>query len=161
MFIEPLTTPIAVIDKTPTGINFSQAAVTAFFAVVSGFILYLIKTFIDETWLRRRRDFRKLKADIAYTLVMYANVYTNQGIKEELVAEASTAARNCAARLSSFIEEWPKDIGGIPKREELKKASSELIGLSNRVYARSDIYQNISDNDKAIQKINDLLGLRE
>ena len=55
--------------------------------------------------MRRRRDFRKLKADIAYTLVMYANVYTNQGVREELVTEASTAIRNCAARLSSFIEE--------------------------------------------------------
>ena len=64
MFIEPLTTPIAVIDKTPTGINLSQAAVTAFFAVVSGFILYLIKTFIDETWLRRHRDFKKLKVTV-------------------------------------------------------------------------------------------------
>ena len=161
LYIEPLNTPIAIIDKTPTGINFSQAAVTALFAVASGFILYLIKTYIDETWLRRHREFRKLKADIAYTLVMYANVYTNQGVREELVTEASAAIRNCAARLSSFIEEWPKNIGGIPKREELKKASSEMIGLSNRVCAKSDTYQIIFDNDRSIQTIKNILGLKE
>ena len=111
--------------------------------------------------MRRRRDFSKLKADIAYTLVMYANVYTNPGMKEELIAEASTAARNCAARLSSFIEEWPKDIGGIPKRRELKKVSSELIGLANRVYGGSDPFQFISDNEKAIHRIRTLLDLKE
>ena len=159
--IEPLTTPIAVIDKTPAGINLSQAAITALFAVVSGFILYLIKTFIDEKWLRKRRDFRKLKADIAYTLVMYANVYMNQGVKSELVDEASTAIRNCAARLSSFIEEWPKNSRGIPKRENLKKASSEMIGLSNRVSPKTDTYRIIFENEKTIKKIKELLRMRE
>ena len=67
----------------------------------------------------------------------------------------------CFAGTAWAEEEWPKDIGGIPKREELKKATSQLIGLSNRVYARSGTYQIIYDNEKAIQKIKELLDLRE
>lgn len=160
MGIGPLTTPIAVIDKTPTGIDFAQAALTAFFAVVSGFILYAIKTYIDETWLRKRRDFKRLKADIACTLITYGNVYGSDLVNTELRIEASKALRNCAGRLSSFVEEWPKNTKGIPQREDLKKASSEMVRLASCVYSRSDTYHISYNGKKAMDRIRVLVGLQ-
>jgi hypothetical protein len=68
MSIQPLTTPIPIIDKTELPINIEQALLTAMFAVISGFLLYLLKCIVDGYWLRYLRDYKKLKAETEYTL---------------------------------------------------------------------------------------------
>lgn len=162
MNISPLITPVPIIDKTPININLWQAVITAAFAVVSGFILYAIKTSVDEKWLRRYREYKKLKASIAYILIMYANVYLNPTCESsDLTVKAENALRVCAARLGSFVEEWPKGYLGIPKQELLLKAHDELIGLSNRVCTNSKDLLSITERNENAQKtIKELLGIK-
>ncbi len=165
MYFNPLTTPITIIEKTPSsGVNIAQAAITAFFAVISGFILYIIKSYIDETRIRQKRELNKLKADISYTLIMYANVYTNPLNKAtRLSEEAGNALRDCAARLGSFLEEWPQLYKGAPNKEEIKSAYKELILLSNSVTCHSveDGFDKAERNDNARNKIKVLLKLND
>lgn len=163
MLIEPMTTPIAIIDKSPVaGVNYWQAAITALFAVGSGFILYIIKTIIDEVYLRQYRDYKKIKAEISYTLIMYANAYMNLMKHNELTDEASNALRNCAAQLGAFVEEWPRMRLGIPNKKTLNDVKKELIGLSNRTCDNNvhDIYDDIEQNEKARKKIVGLLKVK-
>lgn len=158
-----MTTPIAIINKTSTiEVNYWQAAVTALFAVCSGFILYLLKMILDERYIKQYKDYRKIKADISYTLIMYANVYTNMMKHNALTDEASNALRNCAARLGAFIEEWPRLHIGIPNEKTLKEVQKELIGLSNRTCDNNvdDIYDGIDKNDRARERIKTLLKLK-
>ena len=163
MYLSPVVTPIPIVDTTPTGINLMQAVITAAFAVVSGFVLYGIKTYIDEKWLRQHRDYKKMKADIAYVLIMYADIYMNPSKQPNgFTDKASIELRSCAARLGSFIEEWSKSYRGVPKTETLKKASEVLMGLSNRVCStHDDIFKTIEQNEKDRKEIKELLGIKK
>ncbi|QUC68180.1 hypothetical protein [Aristaeella hokkaidonensis] len=162
-YFTPRITPIPIINKTPSSINITQAAVTALFAVVSGFILYIIKTIIDEKYLRQRRDYLKLKADISYALMMYANIYMNLPPRSKSTDEASKALRDCGARLGAFLEEWPKIYRGIPDSDTLKQVHQELIRLSNQVFDSEIIKKGevITRNGQARQKIKELLQLKD
>lgn len=157
-----ISTPTDITSAASNGVNYLQALITAAFAVLSGFILYVIKTFIDEKWLRQYREYRKLRAEISYNLVMYANCYMNpQSQRNNYHDEAGTALRKCAALLRSFIEEWPRKYIGIPNNKKLMEISSELIGLSNRVYKSSLVSMNLVDhNEKSRKKIVELLKLK-
>ena len=102
MFIEPLTTPIPVINKTPSSIDIAQAAITAIFAVVSGFILYLLKSIIDGYWLRHLRKYKSLKAEVTYLLLLHARAYSNIVEKpDEFHEEASRAFRDVGSRIAN------------------------------------------------------------
>lgn len=163
MYIEQLTTPIPIIDKTPHSINYMQAFITAIFAVFSGFVLYLIKSYIDDIWFRKKRDYMKLKADITYTLIMYANAYMNPAKnKNDWSEEASNALRNCAAKLGVFVQEWPGYHIRIPKNKNILEAERQLIGLSNSVYIHNmDLSDLIDHNEERRNKIKKLLGIKD
>ena len=50
---------------------------TVFGIVLSGVFVYAISEYIQETSLRRVREYQNIKRKVAYTLVMYACHYTN------------------------------------------------------------------------------------
>lgn len=149
-------------ENVSSASDFQQAALTAFFTVVTGVLVYLIKTGIDEYWLSHLREYRKLKADIAFYLVKYANAYSNAEILDrETTKEVADALREQAARVSAFIETRPLICWGVPQNERLKEASSSLIGLSNGTYATNkQVYDSVEFMDRQVQKIKKLLKLK-
>ena len=163
MNIQPLTTPIPIIDKTELPINIEQALLTAMFAVISGFLLYLLKCIVDGYWLRYLRDYKKLKAETEYTLRYYANAYMN--IVEEMDdwhKEASDSIRKIGSRIGAFAIEKPKICFGVPDENVLEEVSSELIRLSNSMRARGDIvFDMLEKNEGSTDRVRKLLKLKK
>ena len=116
--------------------DLQKASVTAFFTVVTGVLVYLIKSIIDEYWISHLREYKKLKADISFNLVKYANVYMNADkVPNERAEEGKVVFRDLASMVAAFIETRPRICIGVPKIDSLKRAMSNLIGLSNGMYA--------------------------
>ena len=156
-----MTTPIPIVNVTASFPDYWQAAITAAFTVFSGIILYLLKVILDEAWLSHVREYRKLKAERSYHMVKYANVYMNVAVeKNALSDEAMEKLRDEASKLVAFIEIRPRFCWLVPKREVLKKAVSELIGLSNGVYSPKEYMgKQIDFNDKRVKELCMLLNL--
>ena len=144
-------------------INIEQALITAVFAVLSGFLLYLLKCVVDGYWLRYLREYKKLKAETEFTLRYYANAYMN--IVEEMDdwhKEASDSIRKIGSRIGAFAIEKPKICLGVPDENVLEEVSSELIRLSNSMRARGDIaFDMLDKNEECAGKIRKLLELKK
>lgn len=161
MNLTPLTTPIPTIDRTPYSLDIPQALITAGFAVISGFLLYLLKCWIDEGWLKYRRRYRELRAEIAYILIVYANVYAYiVDAPDEWHEGASKEIRKTAARMGAFAIERPRFCPGVLDAKNLSNVSGELIGLSNRMYSKNSKYQMMDENLDCVKKIKSLLKLK-
>ena len=139
MNIQPLTTPIPIIDKTGTSINVLQALITAGFAVLSGFILYLLKCIVDGYWLRYLRKYKELRANTEYILTFYASAYANVvEINDDWHEEASRSIREIGAKIGAFAIERPFICLWGHAKYTLETASSELIRLSNGMVAEKE-----------------------
>lgn len=161
MSIQPLITPIPIIDKTGASINVLQALITAVFAVCSGLLLYFLKCMIDERWLRYVRKYKELRARTQYLLVFYANAYANVVAEnDDWHREASRFIREMGAQIGAFAIERPYICLPVPREKILRSVSSELIGLSNRMVAKGESAFLMHDaNEKSVAKIRDLLKL--
>lgn len=112
-------------------------------------------------------EFRKIKGDIAGNLKYYSNVYTSPGLlSDSLIREASSALRRHGTDLISCIQQLPsgrllRRIFQIPSHEEIRKASSCLIGLSNGLGKAPDqaVFQLIEINEKRAEEVRTLLGI--
>ena len=157
----PIITPVPIIDRTPDSLNIGQAIITALFAVASGFILYLLKTWVDEEWIRHRRKYKQLQAETSYLLVKYANVIMYIVAKpDQRHEEASKDIRDLAAKMSAFAIERPKVCPGVPSKVVLKEVYQELIGLSNCMYSsKENLLEHMDHNGKLMKKIRDLLSI--
>lgn len=162
MDFKPLITPIPIIDRTGTSINVLQALITAGFAVLSGFILYLLKCIVDGCWLRHLRKYKELKAEIEYVLELYANAYMNVSAKGDAWHdEASREIRNIGARMGAFAIERPIICLFVPKKYVLSKVSKELLGISNRTLQIGEkALYSLEVNDESRRKIRELLRIK-
>ena len=114
---------------------------TVFGTVLSGVFVYAISEYIQETSLRRVREYQNIKRKVAYTLVMYACHYTNtidetkSGEKIKQVHEESQDMRKTASELRAFCETLPDGAWlfkkQIPPKKDLFDASAFMIGISN------------------------------
>jgi hypothetical protein len=117
----------------------------------------LLKFFIDPI-----HSLLRVKADIADTLILYANVYGGSGNwPKEKLDEASNKARVLAAQLLSRAALIPwyglfSFLRLVPRYSSLANASSRLIFLHNNLYSGGDADQVY----KAEQTIKSSLGLK-
>jgi len=85
-------------------------------------------------------EFKKLIADISFSLIELANIYTSPGVTSiESQHAASDTLRKLASRLNSQIYLIPwydkaSKIFKLPVQKNINKASKHLIGLSNGVF---------------------------
>ena len=136
-----------------------------FWTIFAGVCVFVLGQLFIELILNPLKRYKKIKANIAYCLVFYANVYMNPvttkvylDSKKEKIArdKIRDKIRKLAAELSGFTEErffnWPNV-------DTIKKVSSLLIGLSNSLES-VDPNRLVEYTDDRVIKIKELLKLK-
>ena len=132
-----------------------EAIVPIATCVLSGIISYIVSVRTANKWVPAyRKKYEELRIEVAESLTMYANLYTNpidvaKTENHQLpqnYAEASSKLRNLASQLKAFSETMPPRIRKVPSKEAIDDASSCLIGLSNSF--TTPYNSNISDAER-------------
>src|SRR6202011_1465376 len=111
---------------------------TAVLILVVGGVLLLASQFVAEGIIKPYVEYRKVLADISYTLIYYANIIVTApaGSKREEHAEISERLRQLSARLRSAITALPfhelmRLFQMIPSQERIQEAAARLVRISN------------------------------
>lgn len=140
-----------------------RIVLTACSTVVVGVIVYTLGHLFVGLFIEPIHSLRSLIGEIAYSLVFYANVYSNPGDAEaEKMDEASETLRQQASLLKARAHAVPwyhlwASIRLVRKKTQIEEALAELIALSNSVHGLPGI--NGVDNYKRGRKIKELLGI--
>lgn len=108
--------------------------------VVSGVLVYICSQLFIEYVLQPIKDYKLLKAKIAYTLTYNAQYYRNavkwENDKNNTWLNASKEVRKIAAEMEAFAQIRYKICWSIfiPHKRDLLKVKKALIGISNSFY---------------------------
>ena len=112
--------------------------ITAVLILVGAGILFLVSQFAAEGIIKPYVEYRKVLADISYTLIYHANliVSTPAHSKRDEQAEISERLRQLSARLRSAITALPfhdlmRLFQLVPPQERIHDAALRLIRISN------------------------------
>ena len=101
-------------------------------------LLFLVSQFVAEGVIKPYVEYRKVLADISYTLIYYANIIVSApaGSKREEQAEISDRLRQLSARLRSAITALPfhelmRLLQLVPPQQRIQDAAARLIRISN------------------------------
>lgn len=139
-----------------------------FLTVLSGVIVFVLGQVYLENIVKPNARFRNLKGQIQCDLVFYANKYSNpleyghtyDGGTLERYRQAEEGLRKLASEIRGFIEIRRWYNFSIPADSDLKKVSSNLIGLSNSLWSNSRHTQDtIRENQEYVQIIRNTLKL--
>ncbi|WP_438445880.1 hypothetical protein [Gorillibacterium sp. sgz5001074] len=153
------------------------AIITSTLTVISGLIVFFFSQIILKYIIEPLSDFRKLRSQISVQLVYYANIYSNQftyneenARDEKLVNrldEVSITFRKLASELIGISNTIPyynlfTILRIIPSRNNIKNASSNLIGLSNSIwkFGSNDEDSNLRYNKERKNEIVRLLKIK-
>lgn len=132
--------------------------------IISGVLVFVLSQLFNEYRLKPIQKYKELRANISYSLTLYANLYMNP-VEYKLVNEreeidnASTELRRLAAEVDAMIELKPKLSLLIARKKVLAEVSRNLIGLSNNLYSpHPDIA--IEHNDERCREIYRLLKMK-
>lgn len=137
--------------------------ITVLITVISGVLVFAIGQIIMECYIKPLQEYHKIKSEISYLLIFYANVFSNpisrkekENMKKEgkeLYSEATRKLREAAARLEGFKQQKPFFV----RKDNIEEAARGLIGLSNGLFS-NNIFTQIEHN---MQYENDIKkGLR-
>jgi hypothetical protein len=136
---------------------------TVFLTVISGVLTFILGQLVLKLLIDPVHEYKKTVADIAISLIEYANVYANPGVAgNETEKKVSEALRKLSSRLNAQIYLIPcyplvSKMFGLPSRNKVVDAASNLIGLSNGVFkSASDL---VLINVERADKIRDVLGI--
>lgn len=112
--------------------------VTAFFTVILVGALFLGAQLVAEGVIKPYVEYRKVLAEISYTLIYYANLIISEpaSSKRDEQAEISERLRQLSARLRSAITALPfqeliRLFHLIPSQDRIHDAAARLIRMSN------------------------------
>jgi hypothetical protein len=127
-----------------------------FTTILSGVMVYLLGQYFHVVWLIPLQEYKKIRAEIARKLLLYANVYANvvrgdeksEQWKNEHI-QVMDQLRILAAELEGYIQtlHWFKL--GIPSKKKLSQAVSHIVGLSNSCIDPYPIEQSKMNHDTA------------
>lgn len=147
----------------------SNSVFGMFLTIISGVFVFVICEYLKEIWLSPLQEYKKLKQKAAFALTYYAKYYCNvidsASENNELIDKynsVSVKLRDLASELRAFVEilSWLKV--GIPSKEKIYKASSNLIGLSNSMFCPHNTNNSVErnlENENRANKIRELLGI--
>lgn len=136
--------------------------VTACFTVFGGVTVFVLGQLFTKFFIEPIHDQSKLRGEIAYSLTFYSNVYGNASvIEKDIVNNASNTLRGQASHLRASVctIRWYwlwQLLRIVPKRKNVIKASTNLIGLSNSMHP---VNFDPSGTEKREAEIRKLLGL--
>lgn len=117
-----------------------QAAITVF----AGVLVYIVGKIIERAFLEPLNEQRRLITDIAASLVLYGNLYTNvetditklPDAARQALIDAQQTMRRQAAQLDAHNRTIPwyrcwSFLRLAPPRDKVLRAASDLIGISN------------------------------
>ena len=106
--------------------------------LVGAGLLFLVSQFAAEGIIKPYVEYRKVLADISYTLIYYANIIVSAPAhsKRDEQAEISERLRQLSARLRSAITALPfhelmRLFRLVPPQERIQDAAARLIRMSN------------------------------
>jgi hypothetical protein len=129
---------------------------TATLTLIVVFVFLLVSQLAGEGIIKPYLEYRKVLADISYTLIYYAYLIVSApaGSKREEQAEISERLRQLSARLRSAITGLPfhelmRIFHLIPPQERIQDAAARLIRMSNMLLEtgqkrRDDIRQDMA-----------------
>lgn len=137
---------------------------TIFLTILSGVIIFVLGQLTLKLLIEPIHECRRTITDIAFSLIDYANIYGNPGVAgNEAEKQASKELRRLSSCLNAQMYLIPyyrfiSKIFGLPSRNRVVEAASNLIGLSNGVVkaASADI---ILVNVERVDKIRNALGI--
>lgn len=137
---------------------------TVFATVISGVLVYLLGEILKEHWLEPYHQYKKLKGEIAFALVYYANCYGNPMILSQASNEEiderngiSKELRSLSSRLYATAETRAFGAIGIPKQKEICEAARSLMGISNGLLVIND--EHFHDNVKLACHVKKMLKI--
>ena len=125
-----------------------------FITVISGVSVYVLGQFTLKLIIEPIQEFKKEIAEIINVIGFHANITSNPNmIDQEQSSEISKILRKHAINLESKSSIIPfykmfENIRLLPKNENIEKASSELIGLSNSLYSSINGFENYEKSSK-------------
>lgn len=133
--------------------------------IISGVLVFALTEVIKELIINPTHEYKTLRARIAYSLINYGNKYSNVLLlnqKNEQYDNLAIETRQLAAELASFAEKRYWFHWNIPKTNCLIESSSNLIGLSNSLYANTPELANryVENNLNRMQSIKSFLKLK-
>lgn len=127
----------------------------AFWTVLTGTLVIAFGKIIEAICINPYLSYKKVIGEITYQLIFYTQAYSSNHVKKELHDEASDTFRKSASRLQTYYNAiaWMKWF--VPTREEVNKATSSLIGLSNATPPRNEG----THNTKWVNTIREMLNI--
>ena len=137
---------------------------TVFLTVLSGVITFVLGQLILKLLVDPVNDFRRTVADVALSLIEYANIYSNGAAEIEIERKASEEFRRLSSRLNAQMYLIPcyrctAKLFGLPSRDKVVDSAKNLIGLSNGVLRPVSDGNVILVNLKRANEIRNALGI--
>lgn len=115
----------------------TKILITASSTLIGGVTIFTTGRIIEKFYIEPIHNFRSTVGEIAFSLIYYANIYSNASIGDPKIAnEALDTLRKLASDLSSKSNSIPcyylfSLLRIVPRLSDSKTACSNLIGLSN------------------------------
>jgi len=119
---------------------------TSGLTITGGVLIFVLGQMILKFVIEPIHEFNKLKGEIAYSLVFYANVYMNVPLSYTDLSEdrqdrdkaqqvfRGLASQLCPrARIIPWLKIW-ESLKFVPKYKNIIEATKDLIGLSNSIH---------------------------
>jgi hypothetical protein len=138
---------------------------TVFLTVISSTLTFVLGQLVLKLLIDPVQEFKRNVADIALALIEYANIYANPGVaSSEVEKKISEELRRLSSRLNAQLYLIPcyplvSKIFGLPAKNKVVDAASNLIGLSNGVFYSTSDLDIVSVNLERADKIRNALGI--
>jgi hypothetical protein len=143
-----------------------QVILTALLTLFGGCVLFLFSQLITEGIIKPYIEYRKILADITYTLVYHANVIVSAPAKSKPYEHARIAEklRELSAQLRSAITALPfqellRRLQLIPSQKCVRDAASRLIRISSRLIQAQAAGKKHDEIQQDMTAIGDLLQI--
>lgn len=129
-----------------------------FWTIITGTSIYVLGQIIQTFFIKPINDFKITLGEISHKVKFHSRIIANSGIKEELIEWSSGDMRDLSCQLESkyLAIPWARFFGFLtflPRRDDIREATSLLIRLSNTTGKQGDEIKNSETIDKLKQKL--------
>lgn len=134
--------------------------ITAFVTLIIVGGLFLVSQFVVEGVIKPYVEYRKVLAEISYTLIYYAHLIISEPAhsKRDEQAETSERLQQLSARLRSAITALPfqelmRSLRLVPAQDRIHEAANRLVRMSNLLLEMDKRHDEIRQDMAAIGSV--------